>query len=104
MRKLCTPLVAIVLALSSFGCSFFERDPGVIVPPEIQSAWLEVKAVDFEGADLLLNLSVRNPNYMVILSPEFRYQIDIEGSPFVKAEESVYGNLRSRRTSTVTLL
>lgn len=74
-------LVAALALLMSPGCALFGR-------PTIKDVRPKIKGIDLRGVKFAFEIDVKNPYFVSLVSPGFRYGVDVEGEEFIAPQES----------------
>jgi LEA14-like dessication related protein len=92
---------AVVLMLT--GCSSLGPLAAVIRPPAVRVAAVEITGASFEGLTLRFDLEVTNPNGVGIQLAGLDYDLQIDGSSFLKGETDQPLAIAPRGRSTLPL-
>lgn len=93
-------LAAALLPLLTSGCSIFFD---IVGRPTLEDVRPRITGVDLEGVSLTLDVDVANPYFFRLVSPRFRYGIDVEGAEFVSRQESEGADIAARSIGTLAL-
>jgi LEA14-like dessication related protein len=101
--RFAAPLAAAAVLLLLAGCSTLGVLAAAVRPPEVRVAAVEITAVSFEGLTLRFDLELTNPNGVGIQLAGLDYDLQIDGSSFLKGETTQALTIAARERSVLPL-
>ena len=98
----------VVVAVLAAGCSQTLQSAlkgvvGGIDRPTVAAVRPRITDLDLSQVTLAFDVDVKNPYPFALISPKFRYGLDIQGSEFVQSSEAAGATIPAKGAGTVTL-